>query len=58
MLINKDTKKEIKIGDTVANLRGEKCVVTDIADLVYVKTSEANLPYGVYMSVINAEWVE
>lgn len=59
MLIDKKTKQEIKIGDVVETFHGEQAVVTDIADLVYIKNESGipKLPYGVYMGVIGAEWI-
>ena len=60
MYINRTTKKEIKIGDTVETFRGELVVVTDFVDLIYIKnvSGTPTRPYGVYPGVINAEWVE
>lgn len=60
MYVNRTTKKEIKIGDTVETFRGEPVVVTDFADLIYINIVSGipTRPYGVYPGVINAEWVE
>ena len=60
MLIDKITKRELKIGDSVETFLGEPAVITDIADLVYIKNTSGipTLPYGVNMGVIGAEWLE
>ena len=59
MLVDSKTKQEIKIDDVVETFRGKQAVVTDIADLVYIKNESGipTRPYGVYPAVIGAEWL-
>lgn len=60
MLVDKVTRREIKIGDTVETAKGEKVEVTDIGkdNRVYVMMEGVTTPQGFYFGVIGAEWMD
>ena len=67
-LINKETRNEVKIGDTVETFRGEEGIVTGIDEprksgstgRVYIKFEypNAKLTREFFPGVIGAEWIE